>query len=54
MQHLVSLPFVQRKEVAFRWLQQLCVGTWLVPACQLVLGLPSSASCMHVFLPEEL
>ena len=54
IQHLLSLPFVQRKEFAFRWLQQLRAGTWPVPASQLVLGLSGSASCMHGFLPEEL
>ena len=54
IQHLLSLPFVQRKEFAFRWLQQLRAGTRPVPASQLVLGLPGSASCMHGFLPEEL
>lgn len=54
IQHLLSLPFVQRKEVTFRWLQQFRAGTRPVPASQLVLGSPGSASCMHGFLPEGL
>lgn len=53
-QHILSLSVVQRKEVAFRWLQQLHTGTQLVPVSKLVLGQPRSASCIHGFLPEEL
>jgi len=54
IQHVLSLPFIQRKEVTFRQLQQQRAGTQPVLASQLVLGPPSSASCMHGFLPAEL